>query len=280
MVKYEYLIRAIEEEFIKSHQRLLLPKPIKNSFNKFHKETCEDKYLKKERIIITDKDGNVVYEKTGGKTSVRFPSNRELDALYQKYGDLYVDHNHPREGSRRVAECLSQDDMLKIFSITPLFVEGQYKPIDNVHTIKSVSMESPNGSRMTLTRGDYWDKLEREDQFNTRQLCSKLQKEYVNYMEEYINKREEVTEQTTADEARQFLDDDYHFRSRDFRNYLSEQTMKKMERFEDTETFKDIQKQFRKYNCKLVVEYPSEYKVDDETYVTYNLDGSIASIRI
>ena len=61
---------------------------------------------------------------------------------------------------------------------------------------------------------------------------------------EYINKREEVTEQTTADEARQFLDDDYHFRSRDFRNYLSEQTMKKMERFEDTETFKDIQKQF------------------------------------
>ena len=48
MVKYKHIIQAIEQEVVKSHQHLLLPKTVEKTFDKFHEQTCGEHITKKE----------------------------------------------------------------------------------------------------------------------------------------------------------------------------------------------------------------------------------------
>ena len=66
MVKLEYIIKAIDED-IKSHQHLRFNKNCLPTFNKFHEETCGEKPRKREKAIITDKDGNIIFTRTDNK---------------------------------------------------------------------------------------------------------------------------------------------------------------------------------------------------------------------
>ena len=270
MVKLETLIKVIKEDLEKSHQHLSIhlsfPK-VEQAFNKFHKETCDNKIRKTEKGVIVDKDGNKIYEKTNrSKTHVSW-SIGTLKDLYDDYGELNLTHNHPRGENRIVAECLSSGDIRFMFANKhrpygkrPDGSEG-FLTEEPVYLLKSISCESPNGSRMTLTRGD---KFDRANEGKVLALGSKLENHFVDYMGKYYNTKIEVRRSISDDDfERMFRKSNGAMDFDKYRNYISQEALKKMGRFEDSKEFKSIQEDFRKNDCMLTMDFPYDYTVKE-----------------
>ena len=270
MVKQKTIIRVIDTYLDKSHQSLSIhlsfPK-VEQAFNDFHKETCDNKIRKTEKGVIIDKDGNKIYEKTDRSRDHVSWNTSKLKDLYDDYGELNLAHNHPRGDDRIVAECLSFGDINFLFAHKhrpygkrPDGSEG-FLTEEPVYILKSISCESPNGSRMTLTRGD---KFNRENEGKATALGSSLEHKYVEYMHNYFSAKSEIRKSITPEQL------DKEFRkpngSMDFdkyREYLSQEALKKVGRFEDSKEFKQIQKGFRENDCLLTMDFPYDYTVKE-----------------
>ena len=165
MVQIEIINKSITDAIIKCSQGLNLNNSVKKVFDKFHNETCGKKIRKTEKGFLTDNEGNILYEPKGNKKEVNVDWSKVQD-LYEEYGDLHFTHNHPRDGVKYVAECLSGGDIDCLFMTyrpygkRPDGSEGYLVGEEGVYYTKSISCESANGSRMTLVRGDnYADEI-------------------------------------------------------------------------------------------------------------------------
>ena len=72
MVNKLIISKSIDDAIIKCSQGFRLNKKVLKTFNKFHDETCGEKFRKTEKAIVTDNMGNIVYQKNGGKHSAEF----------------------------------------------------------------------------------------------------------------------------------------------------------------------------------------------------------------
>ena len=250
MVNKLIISKSIDDAIIKCSQGFRLNKKVLKTFNKFHDETCGEKFRKTEKAIVTDNMGNIVYQKNGGKHSVNI-DEKKTGVAFEEYGELHITHNHPR---RLVAESLSTNDIEKIYE--EKYVDGEgFKFI-----YKSISCESPNGSRMTLVRGDdftlsnvtYINSLaERLEDYSNKyesdfyKACLRLKEHYP--FEDIVN------------------DDMKHSNERYIKyvTYIKEQALKEVGVFEKNKEFKDIQKGFRDNNCKLTYTFPDDYNIKE-----------------
>lgn len=247
MATYDYIMRAMGEYVIKCSHRLTLTKKIINSFNKFHEETCGNNIRKTEKGFITDAEGNPIYEKNGTKNKVKF-STKTLVNLYEEYGELYMTHNHPRflgKGSKReIAECLSVADISIVLDKDG--VPNGHGGMDETFLVKSISCESANGSRMTFTRGDFYKE---ENNSKVMSIARDLDKAYWNYMDDYYSSvygnLSKYMETMSYVEACQKVDKDF---------------IESKGRFEQTTEFKNLQKRFRDYDCRVEINYPYTYR--------------------
>ena len=115
---------------------------------------------------------------------------------------------------------------------------------------KSISCESPNGSRMTLVRGD---NFKVEDISDTLNLANKLSDYFSEYEASYYLKSRYIA-------SKHPYSDDYTYT--EYVDYINKLTFKEIGEFHQTNEFKSIQKDFRRLNCKLTYAFPKEYKVE------------------
>ena len=258
MVRLNSLIQVISNELEKSHQSLSIHlsfPQVEKTFNKFHKETCNEKILKTEKLIATDKNGKKIYQNSDNSQNSVSLDNDKLIDLYEKYGELFITHNHPRGEERIFSECLSSEDVISLFRT----YESNERIDDNgnvekeTYPIKSVSCESPNGSRMTLTRGDHF---KAENEPNMKSLGKKLEQEYMNYMEEMQGVRRQIM----AEGNISMKNEEGRLDLEGFHEKLDKETLKRMPKFEETPSFKTLQKEFRENDCMLTMDYPEEYQ--------------------
>ena len=253
MATYDYIIRAMGEYVAKCSHRLTLTEKITNSFNKFHEETCGNKIRKTEKAFITDAEGNPIYEKNGKKDKVEFHKKTLMD-LYEEYGELYVTHNHPRfigkDSKREIAECLSVADIS--FVLEKYGIPNGHGGMDETFLMKSISCESANGSRMTFTRGDFYKE---ENNSKVMSIARDLDKAYWNYMDDYYSSEHanlsKYMETMSYEEACQKVDKDF---------------IESKGRFEQTTEFKNLQKQFRDYDCRVEINYPYTYQTNHAVF--------------
>ena len=245
MVKYQTILKTIEQEIRKSHQHLKLYDSLIKPFNKFHEQTCIKRQMKSEKCLICDNKGNELYSKTGGKRRISVPENVIKD-LYEKNGELNLTHNHPCIGGCP-AESLSASDIALVMETLQ-----DYDPhegwSDPYFPIKSMSCESPNGSRMSFVRGD---KFQYENAGQVRQLGKELQKAYEDYLNRWSKANREIGEG---------LDINDFNSGPEYYKYCTLQALKKEGRFEDSKEFKRIKDGFRKLDCRLDMSYPFEFK--------------------
>ena len=248
MVKYKHILQAIENNINKSHQRLSLhlsfPK-VEQTFNKFHEQTCGKKIRKTEKAICTNANGDIIYQKTGSKKSVKHNMG-ELKALFDEYGELYLTHNHPSTSDYiAIAHGLSSQDiqfMLDETSYSEYDENGEY--IGEGFMVKSISMENACGCRMSLTRGDYYNTV--DNYSNCYNLANKLEEYVINYIDNYEFKKEGIIRDITwSDKRNEFKSYD------DIVKYAHNKVIEEMGVFEQNKEFKEIQKEFRENNCNL-----------------------------
>lgn len=238
MVKFKYLLKAIDND-IKSHQHLRLPKPVSKTFNWFHNKFCNDKIQDKEMGVITNGNGKIGLFLKGDYDSITLDWDRIKEA-YLENGELHLTHNHPREEIYTVAECLSDGDVAQLFRTVR--VDGE-----DMFALKSISCESANGSRMTLTRGDHF---KMENYADVMDLQKEMWDYWQNYREEYYNYKLAL--------PKRFNDFDSY---EDWQDYAHKEAIREIGRFEQTPEFKKLQKRFRALDCKLTYTYPFDYRI-------------------
>ena len=180
MVKYNYIIQAIEYNLTKSHQHLRIPKQVKLTFNRFHEETCGEEPSPNESCIVCNEKGRVIYTDT---TNEREYVELNMDEIIEQYEDdwktpqqLHLTHNHPMN---LPSVCLSSGDIETfMYSYYPndlVEFQGEQFPL------RSISAESSNGGRMTLVRGDYFKAdrmcIEKMGKFEQSKEFKKIQKQ-------------------------------------------------------------------------------------------------------
>lgn len=255
MVQYKHIIQAIEEDINKSHQHLLIPKTVEKTFDKFHEETCGEHISKKEHYIASNNQGDIQTILHGDEDSV--PINwMGACQHYDETGEpLHDTHNHPRNGQKVCAECLSSKDIDNLFlkyDGSEFFDEPLYD--EPVYPFKSTSCESANGTRMTLVRGD---KFNPKNEKKAHKLGVKLEKYWSDYYDEYYSYANKIASKTTIDEWKKIMKDDT-LTYEEYNKYIHAQTIKKVGVFEQNKEFKDIQKEFRSLDCRLSYKHIKE----------------------
>ena len=259
MVKYATIIKVVEEDLSKSHQHLRLNPKVIPDFNRFHEETCGKKIRKTEKGIFCDNEGNRIYFTRNGRrvdgingTSKRVSIDMgELYLYYREHGEMHLTHNHPRE-SGFPSDCLSVNDIKTLLSSYDMGGLWDETPTLG-YPIKSMSCESPNGQRMTLVRGD---KFKHENYDRAIEIGGELKGAWDQYIKKYRDSKWEhfqIIEQNGKPEG--IPEGGIH-------DFIVKNALKDVGFFEKSPEFKKIQKQFREIDCKLMVSYPSEYRVD------------------
>lgn len=223
---------------------LTLPSSVKRVFDEFHDKYCTDSL---EHLIVTDKEGNVLYENTGDEDSVNFPSSTRYE-LYKEHGQLFVTHNHPRNSMGlaigEVAECLSYQDIYNLFNYF-----SNYSSVNNEFMEKSISCESLNGSRMSVVISDEFNVENSSD-------CVKLSRRLVDYWKDYDRNYYKTFERKLS----QYDTDDFD-NTEQYVDYCMKETFKEIGVFQKNSEFKDIQREYRAMGVKLLYTFPRPYHV-------------------
>ena len=94
-MKLSIVEKSIDDAIWKCGQRLSIPKNVKNSFKVCRENTCNSsKPLKSEVGYLINDNGDIVKENKGNGSGVKFEDS-ELLELFNEYGELHFEHNHP-----------------------------------------------------------------------------------------------------------------------------------------------------------------------------------------
>lgn len=246
---YELILNVIEEEIIKCSQGITVPKLVLEYFNDFHERTCnKEKYLPIERVEIYSKEYSLAYHNQGTLDSCDLDWDTIIDQYENDWHnllDLHLTHNHPL---LMCANSLSQGDIECLFY--SYFPSSMSEELEGLHyPLKSVSTESPNGSRMTLVRGDNFNV---DDEDRVIELGGELEENCKNYVFSFYGKKGQIMEKYK----------DNFDNVDDLKVYANRKCISEMGRFEQSKEFKKIQKEMRKLNCKLTVSYPTDFEID------------------
>lgn len=249
MVKYETIIRAIEQEISKSHLHLKINPQVKKTLDKFRKKT---RNRKTEMGYIIDDEGNILREKKGSKESIEWSSS--MEGAYKDNGNqpIHLDHNHPNPFWSPFPTCLSETDMWGCFNY--------WSSEDGKLMLKSITAEdSWNNSRVSLVLGDSWhkkslDDFTEEDQkkrSDAIKLSKKVEQIHVDAEKEYY-KHEDDYFNEVWDKGGHSLKtpEDLEF----YHNLRRESKIRAMKKTGYWEKMKDVKKEFRKLDCRFTIE--------------------------
>ena len=237
MVSLELIYKALDDSIVKSHQHLTLNDNVTNELDKFAKST---RGRKSEKGILIGDDGEIYAEKKGTKKSVSWGGILESVYEHNGYKQYHIEHNHPNKYGSSFPTCLSDADFLRLIDTFP----G-----DDSYMCKSVTAEdSGNHSRMTIVRGDFFDKDgSGKDVDKFVMLANSLQDKWFDLNDKFESKRQKLFTDywgrhplKTKEDFDLF--DDLQVKARD----------DAMESIGFKDELKKVQDDFRSINCKLI----------------------------
>ena len=239
MVKYNTIIKIIEKELNKTHDGTNL-KPIKSSLDKIAKKI---RNKKKEQAYLLDENGNIVLHKKGTKHGVEWDEETELKG----HTNLHITHNHP--------EGITIDDIPTTFSKADMLILRK-KNNEGEYYYKSISAESPNGTRITLIKNNKFSTLDEDKYFqateNYSYACTDYNRMHREKVEEIM--KEKIKEIKSKDKYAPINHLQLHAKTQ-------EEVTKEIGTLNDYLKEKGIYKQFEKCNCKFrITKNPVDWK--------------------
>ena len=229
MPKYQYIIRTIEE-YSKTHDGTSLG-TIRTSLDKISPKI---RNKKKEQAYIIDEEGNIIQHKKGTKNGVEIDENTLKE---EKHKNLHVTHNHPSDLTLdNIPTTLSEDDMEALLT----------KNNDDDYLFRSISAESPNGTRITLIHNNNFNEA---DENNYRNAMRKYIAKSFQYKTLILQK----TKQAMYNKVQQYKADHPHESIPHMKMEIEtrKEMIKEMGGLEDYFKKEGVFKAFEDCNCKL-----------------------------
>lgn len=235
-------------------------KKVRKALDTFRDETCGDKPLTKERINVINNEGEVVYKKNGKSTSVPYNHDKVLKQR-ESQGILHMTHNHPLLKNEDkphdiIPTMLSEADARQLLWTVHLGENKGRFGVENSFDFvyKSVTAESPNGSRITLMANNKFTHENEEDYINT---YHKLEWAWQNYCQSFKDKKQELISYYNTDiSAGGWFSRKYHLEGKsedECINIINHAVQDEIGTFE--ESVKDIRSDFNKCNVELSIEW-------------------------
>ena len=141
-------------------------KEVRKALDDFRTETCGDTPFKTEKLCVINNNGEVVYTKNGTSNQVK-DNEDKIYKLREKYGMLHATHNHPSTENDTlpygiIPTMLSEADAKQLLRVRA-FDDGRFTPLKFDYFYKSITAESPNGSRVTLMKNNDFNPSNEED---------------------------------------------------------------------------------------------------------------------
>ena len=229
MVKYKTILKVINES-VKTHDGTSLGK-IRTSLDKIAPKI---RNKKKEQAYILDEDGNIIQHKRGTKNGVEIDEDTLKE---EKHKNLHVTHNHPSDLTLdNIPTTFSEDDMEALLT----------KNNDDDYLFRSISAESPNGTRITLIHNNNFNEA---DENNYRNAMGKYIAKSFQYKTLILQK----TKQIMYDKVQQYKADHPHESIPHMKMEIEtrKQIIKEMGGLDDYFKKEGVFKAFEDCNCKL-----------------------------
>lgn len=245
MVKFKSIIKVINDYIIKTHDgtSMSLIKPLQKEFAEKHKNIKTH-----EAVIFWDNEGNELnyikgkIDKNNPKSSYRVTVREYLNQLKDSdYYDLHADHNHHSHYLYGIPTYLTCSDMYKLL----------IKNKNDKHVFRSISAEAPNGSRMTIIRGNKFNA--NTDELFYLNTINKIDKACSNYYGLYVS---QVFSDTDKEQNRNTkLNINYNYNS--LHKKSVEKFVKENGTLEHYLKSQGLYDDLAKINCKIRIKQPN-----------------------
>lgn len=241
MVKYSAIIDIIDSYLEKTHDGTSMSK-INSSLDNFAEKYGQIK--DHEEISFYTDNGKEIMHLVGQEHGVDDKTLKPLtDKLEEEnYTDVHVDHNHPTVWDTNVPTFLSENDMLTLMETNN---DGDY-------IYRSISAESPNGSRMTIIRND---KFNNEDHTMFKEVIQKINREslhysIITYKDAHMKALQQLSKEYTGNNKKEYL------KSKEFHKKADDLAIKKVGTLEDYLKNQGLYDELSSVNCKLRIKQP------------------------
>lgn len=240
MVRYETLIKVIEEELVKCEEtHTYITRRIKEAYNRFKDKYSDNEF---EHLCLYDSDGNEIIHLTDDSRVTCSSGFKQMCEM--GYKDMYSIHNHPSwlkpfADKTFLPTHLSEADFRILGFI-------DYENKEQPFIFRTQTACSDNGSMMSIIRGDdfkesdiiEYDKISR----NCVQHCR-------DYKDLYADVLERKVKDIVGDSV--YDGDDYALYSQ-----AHKQTVKEIGGMKAYLKNKGVFDDFKKVNCRLVMQEP------------------------
>ena len=233
-------------------------KKVRKALDDFANETCGEKPRGTEKLHLINENGEVVYTKNGKKTSVPY-NHKKMNKLVSENGLLHMEHNHPivkgeiADSTKYVPTMLSEGDAYQL--LEKGYVEnGRFESmIDSNwdYFFKSITAESPNGSRITLIKNNDFNVDNEDDYMNA---YHRLDNEWQGYCQSFKSSKSQYVAYLNSDTG--WFREMYHLEGKSYDeciDAIDKQVIKDIGRFEDN--IQNIREDFNKCNVELSIEW-------------------------
>ena len=235
-------------------------KKVRKALDDFADETCGENPRGTEKLHLINENGEVVYTRNGNKTSVSCPNYKKMYKLVSENGQLHNEHNHPiakgdiEDSTKYIPTMLSVEDARTLLE-TGYVENGRFESVLGDkwdYYYKSITAESPNGSRITLIKNNDFNSANENDYMNT---YHKLDTAWQKYCREFKSSKTRYVSYLDTDYKGWFREM-YHLEGKSHDeciDAIDRQVVKDLGKFEDN--IQDIREDFNKCNVELSIEW-------------------------
>ena len=231
MVKYNTILKIIEQETYKTHDGTSLGK-IKQSLNQWAEQHRTQKY---EEIALYDNNGKLIHTTTDEDRNFCEIKKEDFDKIFNQDKNklLHLTHNHPN---------LYIDDIPTYFSITDKNLFLYVKNADGEPCFRSISAETKNGWRTTFIKNN---KFNEDNEISFSFAFDKYNQSCKDYYEKYSKLKMKYGKEHFKESKEKGLT------GKQFEKEAIEHTTKKLGTLQEYLEKEGVFKDFEECNCKL-----------------------------
>lgn len=267
MVKYKYIIKAIDEEVKCRTTGTNFTNQLRKSLTDFTEEYGNEPV---EHLAIYDREGNLVIDKVqeGDWHSVSLDEKETQKLIEENKTDLHKIHNHPTdEVTDPLPTCFSYND----------YKSSLIKNSEDEYIFRSTTCVSSNGSSMTLTKsndfptGKYKIFSEEEAMIHGMNYISRQHTSYLEmYKNNYIMNARKETGKIEGYENMDYFERESIIKSPEFRKKVHENTLKDIGGMDEYFRKNKVTEELDKYGLRLEMQPPDNNKIqwDNHIFIT------------
>ena len=261
MDTYDLILKTITEEITKCNDGTSIPKAVTKALDNFAQQYANLK--DHEEISFYTENGEEITHIVGQEHGVDEKTLEEIDKklFEENYTNVNVDHNHPTVWDKFVPTFLTENDMANL----------KEKNSNGDYIYRSVSAESPNGSRMTILRNNKFSEADYPlfektiEEINTYGLRYSISHYKSVHMKVLTEMTKDFEKWYYSKENEDLHMDTYEYlNSRKFQEEAHRRTIEKIGTLEDYLEKQGLLSDLEKANCKLRIKNPNWDKIYED----------------